>query len=66
MKNRYKFRVKAVKIGSIGNRRLYIFRIEAENIQDAIFKMYDTHEHIFIEKVNGVKYDYCNPNNNIN
>jgi hypothetical protein len=61
----YKFRIKAIKIGSIGNKKLYIITVTANNLKDAVLKLYNTHEHIFIEKVNGVKYDYCHPNNNI-
>jgi len=58
----YKFRIKAVKIGSIGKQMLYITSRDANSIDEAKTKLYNEFEHIFIEKVNGKKYDYNHMN----
>ena len=56
----YKFRIKACRVGSQGKQMLYIAVRYADNISDAKTKLYNEFEHIFIEKVNGKKYDYNN------
>ena len=59
MKN-YKLNILAVKNGSIGKRSKFTVNIEAENIDKAILKLYDTFEHIQVLKVNNkpVNKDY--------
>jgi hypothetical protein len=56
----YKFKFLGVAIGSIGKRIKFTKTIQAENIQDAKLKLYDTHEHIFILSVNNkpINKDY--------
>lgn len=53
----YTFKILAVKIGSIGKRQKFTLTVEAENFQNAQYKLYDTHEHIHILSVNGIKPD---------
>ena len=54
---KYIFKILAVKKGSIGKRQKFTLTIEAENFQNAQYKLYDTHEHIYIISVNGIKPD---------
>lgn len=57
---KYKFKILAVKKGSIGKRFKFTVTTEAENFEDAKLKLYDTHEHIQIFSINGklVNKDY--------
>jgi len=52
---KYIFKILAVKIGAIGKRQKFTLTVEAENFQNAQYKLYDTHEHISIISVNGIK-----------
>jgi ribosomal protein L20A (L18A) len=52
---KYKFKFTGVKNGSIGKRLNFTKVIESENFEDAKLKLYDTHEHIRILSVNGIK-----------
>jgi ribosomal protein L20A (L18A) len=65
MKN-YKFKFLGVVIGSIGKQQKFTKTIQAENIQEAKLKLYDTHEHIFILSVNdkpiNKDYDFAEHN----
>lgn len=54
---KYKFIFLGVKNGSIGKKQRFTLTIEADNFKDAKLKMYDTHEHIQILSVNGIKPD---------
>lgn len=54
---KYKFKILAVKNGSIGKRYNFTVTTEAENFEDAKLKLYDTHEHIQILKVNNKPVD---------
>jgi hypothetical protein len=54
---KYQFKILAVKNGSIGKRQNFTITIEAENFAAAKLKLYDTHEHIRILKVNNKKVD---------
>lgn len=54
---KYKFTFLGVLIGSIGQRVKYTKTIEAESIEIAKLKLYDTHEHIYILFVNGKPID---------
>ena len=54
---KYTFSILAVKIGAIGKRSKFTVTIEAEKFEAAKLKLYDTHEHIFILKVNGKPVD---------
>jgi len=51
----FKFIFLGVKNGAIGKRSRFTVTTEAENFEDAKLKLYDTHEHITILKVNGKK-----------
>ena len=53
----YKFNFLGVLNGSIGKRVKITKVIEADNFDDAKLKLYDTHEHITILKVNGKQVD---------
>lgn len=53
----YKFNFLGVLNGSIGKRVKFTKVIEADNFDDAKLKLYDTHEHITILKVNGKQVD---------
>ena len=54
---KYTFSILAVKIGSIGKRSKFIVVTEAENFDAAKLKLYETHEHITVFKVNGKQVD---------
>lgn len=54
---KYTFSILAVKIGAIGKRSKFIITTEAENFEAAKLKLYDTHEHIHILKVNNKPVD---------
>jgi hypothetical protein len=54
---KFTFSILAVKIGSIGKRSKFMVTTEAENFEAAKLKLYDTHEHIQILKVNGKQVD---------
>jgi hypothetical protein len=54
---KYKFSFLGVKNGSIGQIQNFIVTTEAENFEDAKSKLYDTHEHITILKVNNKPVD---------
>ena len=54
---KYKFNFLGVKIGSIGKRQNFTVITEADNFEDAKLKLYDTHEHITITKVNNIPVD---------
>lgn len=54
---KYKFIFEGVKIGAIGKRQKFTITTEAENFESAKLKLYDTHEHIYIISVNGIKGD---------
>lgn len=54
---KYIFTILAVKRGSIGKRSKFTVITEAENFDDAKLKLYDTHEHIHVLKVNGKPVD---------
>lgn len=45
------------KNGSIGKRLKFTVTTEAEKFDDALMKLYDTHEHIHVLKVNGKAVD---------
>jgi hypothetical protein len=51
----FNFKILAVKNGSIGKRQKFNLSIEADNFTEAQYKLYDTHEHITILSVNGIK-----------
>lgn len=55
---RYKIKIIAVKLGSIGKRGNFTARIDAENEEQAILKLYESFEHITIVEINGKKYSY--------
>ena len=54
---KFKFNILAVKLNSL-SRRNHTVKVEAENEEEAKLKLYETHEHIFIYSINGVKYSY--------
>lgn len=54
---KYKFTFLGVINGSIGKRYKYTVTTESENFESAKLKLYDTHEHIQILSVNGIKPD---------
>jgi len=54
---KYTFTILAVKNGSIGKRSKFTVTTEAENFDAAKLKLYDTHEHIHVLKVNGKQVD---------
>lgn len=54
---KYKFQFTGVKNGSIGKRSKFTITTEAENFEDAKLKIYDTHEHITVLKVNDKAVD---------
>lgn len=54
---KYTFSILAVKIGSSGKRSKFNVTTEAENFEAAKLKLYDTHEHITVLKVNGKQVD---------
>ena len=54
---KYKFTFLGVKLGAIGKRVKFTVTTEAENLESAKLKLYDTHEHIQILSVNGIKPD---------
>jgi len=54
---KYTFTFIGVKNGSIGKRQKFTVTTEANNFDDAKLKLYDTHEHIHILKVNGREVD---------
>lgn len=54
---KYKFSFLGVENGAIGKRYKYTKTIDAENFEEAKIRLYDTHEHITITSVNGVKPD---------
>ena len=54
---KYKFTFIGVKRGAIGKRLQFTVTTEAENFEDAKLKLYDTHEHIQILKVNNKPVD---------
>jgi hypothetical protein len=54
---KHKFYFIGVKNGSIGKRQNFTVTTEAENFEDAKIKLYDTHEHITILKVNNKPVD---------
>ena len=54
---KYTFKILAVKNGSIGKRKKFTVITEAKNFDDARLKLYDTHEHIHVLKVNGKPVD---------
>jgi len=57
MKN-FKFKIKAVRLGAIGKKQTFYPTIKANNEEEAILKLYDNFEHIFIEKINNETYSY--------
>ena len=54
---KYKFTFLGVKLGAIGKRIKFTVTTEAENFEAAKLKLYDTHEHIQILKVNNKPVD---------
>ena len=44
--NKYNIRFKGREVGAIGILSWYEVTVEANNEEDALFKLYDTHEHI--------------------
>lgn len=54
---KYTFSFLGVKNRSYGKRSKFRVTTEAENFEDAKLKLYDTHEHITITKVNGKPID---------
>lgn len=54
---RYTFLFMGVKLGAIGKKQQFTVITEADNFDDAKLKLYDTHEHIYILKVNGKAVD---------
>jgi hypothetical protein len=54
---KYKFTFLGVKNGAIGKHVKFTITTEAENFESAKLKLYDTHEHIQILSVNGIKPD---------
>lgn len=56
MKN-YKFTFEGVVIGSIGKKQKFTVTTQADSFDEAKLKLYDTHEHIHILKVNGKDVD---------
>jgi len=54
---KYKFTFQGKKIGSIGKLQKFTITTEAENFDAAKLKLYDTHEHIHILKVNDKAVD---------
>jgi hypothetical protein len=54
---KYKFTFLGVKLGAIGKRIKFTVTTEAENFEAAKLKLYDTHEHIHILKVNNKLVD---------
>ena len=63
MKN-YKIRFYGVTLGSIGKIRLFVKTVQADSFKEANLKLYETHEHISIEKVNGKPYSYIDESQN--
>lgn len=54
---KYKLTFLGVKLGAIGKRVKFTITTEAENFENAKLKLYDTHEHIQLLSVNGIKPD---------
>lgn len=54
--NKYTFVFRGKRVGAIGAFGEFTVTVEAENETAARLKLYDTHEHITIWTVNGVKY----------
>lgn len=54
---KYKFYFTGVKNGSIGKKQNFTVITKAENFEDAKLKLYDSHEHITILKVNDKPVD---------
>ena len=44
--NKYNIRFKGREVGAIGILSWYEVTVEANNEEDAVLKLYDTHEHI--------------------
>ena len=54
---KFTFNFLGVKNGSIGKKAKFTVTTEAENFDKAMLKLYDTHEHIQVLKVNGKAVD---------
>jgi hypothetical protein len=54
---KYKFLFMGVKIGSIGKKQKYTIITQGNTFDEAKLKLYETHEHIYILKVNGKEID---------
>lgn len=46
------------KLGAIGKFYSFAEKVQAENEEAAILKLYDNYEHLSIKTINGKKYNY--------
>lgn len=55
---KYKITFEGKELNAIGIMCMFGETIEAENLDNAVLKLYDTHDHIRVITVNGKPYNY--------
>lgn len=55
---KYKISFTGREINAIGKFYSYSKTVQADDLDSAVLRLYDTHDHIFVKTVNGKPYDY--------